>query len=43
MPFTIFADPQYLDWSDEETELISSDLEYNWLLEVVSRWIAYQT
>ncbi len=33
MPFTIFADPQYLDWSDEEQELITADPDYGWLLE----------
>ncbi len=32
MPFTIFADKQYLQWSDEERELIESDREYSWLL-----------
>jgi glycine/D-amino acid oxidase-like deaminating enzyme len=33
MPFTIFADPQHLKWSDEEKQLISADPEYSWLLE----------
>jgi len=33
MPFTIFADPQYLDWSEEEKSLIKEDLEYSWLLD----------
>ena len=33
MPFTIFADPQHLDWSDEEQKLISADPEYRWLLD----------
>lgn len=33
MPFTIFADPQYLDWNDEERELIEGDAEYAYLLE----------
>jgi glycine/D-amino acid oxidase-like deaminating enzyme len=33
MPFTIFADPQFLDWSDEERELIESDQHYRWLLD----------
>ena len=33
MPFTIFADSQYLDWSDEDKELISESPGYNWLLE----------
>ena len=33
MPFTIFADPQYLNWNDEEKELIGETQEYSWLLE----------
>jgi glycine/D-amino acid oxidase-like deaminating enzyme len=33
MPFTIFADPQFLDWSDEEREMIGGDEEYRWLLD----------
>jgi len=33
MPFTIFADPQNLNWNDEEKELIGEDPEYSWLLE----------
>ncbi len=33
MPFTIFADPQALLWSDEEKELIESDPEYRYLLD----------
>lgn len=33
MPFTVFADPQFLDWSDDERNLIASDEEYRWLLE----------
>jgi len=33
MPFTIFADPQTLNWNDEEKELIGDDPEYGWLLE----------
>ena len=33
MPFTIFADPQRLQWSDEEQQLISEDAEYRWLLD----------
>jgi glycine/D-amino acid oxidase-like deaminating enzyme len=33
MPFTIFADPQYLGWTDEERELIETDPEYRWLLD----------
>ena len=32
MPFTVFADPQQLNWNDEERELISADPEYRWLL-----------
>ena len=31
MPFTVFADPQQLDWNDEERELISTDPDYRWL------------
>jgi glycine/D-amino acid oxidase-like deaminating enzyme len=33
MPFSIFADPQYLQWSDEERALIEESPEYGWLLE----------
>jgi len=33
MPFTIFADPQYLQWTDEERALIEEDPEYGWLLD----------
>ncbi len=33
MPFTIFADSQRLDWSDEERELIAADATYSWLLD----------
>jgi glycine/D-amino acid oxidase-like deaminating enzyme len=33
MPFTIFADSQRLDWSDEERELIADDATYSWLLD----------
>ena len=33
MPFTIFADPQTLNWNDEEKELIGENPEYSWLLE----------
>lgn len=33
MPFTIFADPQYLDWSAEDKALIAEDPEYRWLLD----------
>jgi glycine/D-amino acid oxidase-like deaminating enzyme len=32
MPFTIYADPQYLDWSTEEKEFFASDEKYKWLL-----------
>ncbi len=32
MPFTIFADPQTLSWSDEEAELIDSSPDDRWLL-----------
>jgi glycine/D-amino acid oxidase-like deaminating enzyme len=32
MPFTIFADSQYLDWNEEERQLISDDEQYRWLL-----------
>ncbi len=31
MPFTIFADPQTLSWSDEEAELIADNPDYRWL------------
>jgi glycine/D-amino acid oxidase-like deaminating enzyme len=33
MPFTVFADPQKLNWSDDERELISTDPDYCWLLD----------
>lgn len=33
MPFTIFADPQHLHWSEEEQELIASERGFAWLLE----------
>lgn len=33
MPFTIFADPQYLQWSNEEKALIEDNPEYGWLLD----------
>ncbi|MEM7114943.1 MAG: FAD-binding oxidoreductase [Chloroflexota bacterium] len=33
MPFTIFADPQYLEWDDDERELLESESGYAWLLE----------
>lgn len=32
MPFTIYADKQYLDWSTEEVEFFKSDEKYSWLL-----------
>jgi len=33
MPFSIFADRQYLRWTDEETRMINSDREYAYLLD----------
>ncbi len=33
MPFTIFADPQTLNWNDEERDLFAADPEYRWLLD----------
>ncbi len=33
MPFTIYADPQFLAWSPEETALFKSDKRYEWLLQ----------
>ncbi len=33
MPFSIFADPQHLSWSDEDRALISESPEYSWLLD----------
>jgi glycine/D-amino acid oxidase-like deaminating enzyme len=33
MPFTIFADPQYLDWNAEEKAMIAEDSQYRWLLD----------
>lgn len=33
MPFTIYADNQYLDWSTEEKQLMADDPEYQWLLD----------
>ncbi len=33
MPFTIFADPQHLQWDDEERQLIEESPEYAWLLD----------
>ena len=32
MPFTIYADSQYLNWSDEETAFFASEEKYKWLL-----------
>lgn len=32
MPFTIYADPQYLDWSEQETDFFGADEQYKWLL-----------
>lgn len=32
MPFTIFADAQYLNWSNQEKEFFASEEKYNWLL-----------
>lgn len=33
MPFTIFADAQYLDWSKDEQDFFASEEKYKWLLE----------
>ncbi len=33
MPFTVFADPQQLNWNGNERELISTDPDYSWLLD----------
>ena len=33
MPFTIYADSQYLDWSAEEKEFFASEEQYHYLLE----------
>ena len=33
MPFTIFADSQRLNWTDEEQQLFAEDPEYHWLLD----------
>ncbi|MEM7348806.1 MAG: FAD-dependent oxidoreductase, partial [Chloroflexota bacterium] len=33
MPFTIFMDTQYLDWSDEERDFWQTEAGYQWLLE----------
>lgn len=32
MPFTIYADKQYLDWSDEERNFFKHDVNLQWLL-----------
>lgn len=32
MPFSIYADAQYLNWSKEEKEFFASEEKYNWLL-----------
>jgi len=33
MPFTIFADKQYLNWSEEELNFFKSDESLNWLVQ----------
>lgn len=33
MPFTIYADAQFLDWSTEEKLLIQDDQDFQWLLD----------
>ena len=33
MPFTIFADSQHLNWSEEEHELFAQEPDYQWLLD----------
>ncbi len=33
MPFTIFADPQRLDWSEEDAEMFAADPEFAFLLD----------
>lgn len=33
MPFTIYADNQFLDWSADEKEMMQKDPEYRWLLD----------
>ncbi len=33
MPFTIYADEQYLDWSEEEAAFFKQDESYKWLLD----------
>lgn len=32
MPFTIYADPQYLDWSKKEADFFASGKKYKWML-----------
>lgn len=32
MPFTIYADAQYLDWTSEEADFFASEEKYKWLL-----------
>jgi len=32
-PFTIIMDEQYLDWSEDERQLLQSEPEYQWLLD----------
>ncbi len=32
MPFTIYADSQFLNWSNDEIDFFSSDQKYKWLL-----------
>ena len=34
MPFTIYADAQYLDWSQAEIDFFASDEQYRWLLDI---------
>ena len=33
MPFTIYADSQYLDWSEAEADFFAADENYKWLLQ----------
>jgi glycine/D-amino acid oxidase-like deaminating enzyme len=33
MPFTIYADSQFLDWSAEEAAFFASEVQYKWLLQ----------
>jgi glycine/D-amino acid oxidase-like deaminating enzyme len=32
-PFTVFMDEQFLDWSEDERQLLQSEPEYKWLLD----------